>query len=132
MKFEMEQILVTAAVIINEGLILMARRSSGDDAGRWEFPGGKVEPGEDPRACLKRELKEELGIEAEIGQALEVISVPQKDRHLVLIYFKCAIIKGKPEPLQCMQVGWFRREEAELLEKPQADRLFWDRYFTRN
>lgn len=131
MKSKMKQILVTAAVIIVEDLILMAQRSSGDDAGKWEFPGGKVEPGEDPRACLKRELKEELGIDAEIGQALEVISVPQKDRHLVLIYFQCAIIKGTPEPLQCMQVNWFRREEAELLEKPQADRLFWGKYFTK-
>lgn len=129
MKYKMKQILVTAAVIISEDLLLMAQRSSGADAGKWEFPGGKVEPGEDPRACLKRELKEELGIDIEVGQVLEVISVSQNDRHLVLIYFRCELNKGEPEPLQCMQVGWFGRQEAEQLEKPLADRLFWEQYF---
>ena len=60
----MRQILVTAAVINEADMFLMAQRSHGDEAGKWEFPGGKVEPGEDPRACLRRELREELGVEA--------------------------------------------------------------------
>lgn len=126
----MKLVLVTAAVIIEEDLLLMAQRSEGDEAGKWEFPGGKVEPGEDPRACLSRELQEELGIDAQVGQVLEVVSAPQKDRHLVLLYFRCAIREGKPEPLQCRQVRWMHREEVELLKKPPADRIFWERFLT--
>ncbi|MEA4897650.1 (deoxy)nucleoside triphosphate pyrophosphohydrolase [Bacillota bacterium Meth-B3] len=58
---------VTAAVIEREGRVLLLRRASGQShAGKWEFPGGKLEPGEDERACLRRELREELGIEARV------------------------------------------------------------------
>ena len=59
---------VTAAVIEKDGKILIARRKRDDSqAGKWEFPGGKLEAGETPEACLKRELREELGIETEVG-----------------------------------------------------------------
>jgi 8-oxo-dGTP diphosphatase len=62
---------VTAAVIIEGGRVLIARRRPGARlGGKWEFPGGKIEPGESPEACLRRELKEELGIEAAIGGPL--------------------------------------------------------------
>lgn len=123
----MKPILVTAAVIVEGNLLLMAQRSDGEEAGKWEFPGGKVEPGEDPRACLARELREEMGIDAEVEEVLEVVSVLQNDRHLVLLYFKCAIREGKPEPIQCRQVGWFDRMEVGLLDKPPADRIFWEK-----
>lgn len=124
----MKQILVTAAVVIKDNMLLMAQRCDGEEAGKWEFPGGKVEPSEDPRACLKRELREELGVDAEVGPVLEVISIPQPERHLVLLYFQCAIREGKPEPLQCLQVKWVNREEIEYLEKPPADQAFWKSY----
>lgn len=127
----MKQILVTAAVIIEDNLLLMAQRSDGHEAGKWEFPGGKVELGEDPRACLRRELKEELGIDAGVGQVLEVVSVPQEGRHLILLYFQCEIREGRPKPLQCKQVKWFHRDEAELLEKPPADQLFLEKFLKR-
>lgn len=120
--------MVTAAVINEADLFLMAQRSDGDEAGKWEFPGGKVEPGEDPRACLRRELREELGVEAEVGRVLEVVSTPQNDRHLVLLYFKCVIIEGIPKPLQCRQIRWLDRKEVGLLNKPPADRLFWESF----
>ena len=62
---------VTAAVIEKDGRILIAKRRIGDrHGGRWEFPGGKIDSGETPEECLKRELREELGIEAEIGELL--------------------------------------------------------------
>ncbi len=122
----MKLVLVTAAVISEKDLFLMGQRSDGDEEGKWEFPGGKVEPGEDPRACLKRELWEELGVQAEVGRVLEVVSTPQNDHHLVLLYFKCAIVEGKPEPLQCRQIKWVPREDVKLLDKPPADRIFWD------
>ena len=60
---------VTAAIIIRDGKVLIARRNPDlTNGGRWEFPGGKIKAGESPRGCLKRELKEELGIDAEIGE----------------------------------------------------------------
>ena len=60
---------VTAAIIIKGQNVLIARRAPGEKhAGSWEFPGGKVEPGETPEACLKRELEEEFGIEAEVQE----------------------------------------------------------------
>ena len=64
---------VVAAVIVRDGRVLIARRGrSSGMSGQWEFPGGKVEPGESPAAALRRELQEELGIEAEVGALLAV------------------------------------------------------------
>lgn len=59
-------LIVTAAVIRDGDKVLVARRQSGHLAGKWEFPGGKLEPGESPKECLARELKEELGIEVAV------------------------------------------------------------------
>jgi 8-oxo-dGTP diphosphatase len=67
----MRRIRVTAAVLVKEGRVLIARRSPGRArGGSWELPGGKIENGESPEACLARELREELGIEAKIGECL--------------------------------------------------------------
>ena len=67
----MEAITVTAAVIENDGQVLIVRKRAGTrHAGRWEFPGGKVETGERPEACLEREILEELGIHVRVGQFL--------------------------------------------------------------
>ncbi len=63
-----KRITVTAAIIEREGTILIARRRRGDrQAGKWEFPGGKIEEGETPEVCLRRELQEEFGIDVVVG-----------------------------------------------------------------
>lgn len=124
----MRQILVVAGVIMREGKILLAKRPSGDsEGGKWEFPGGKVEPGEDPRDALLRELREELGVETEAGPVLEVISVASADRHLVLLYFACDLIAGEPVPLDHAALNWFLPREVADLAKPPADTQFWSR-----
>jgi len=65
----MKTILVTAAIIERDGRVLIARRREGDHlAGKWEFPGGKVEPGETPEGCLARELEEEFGVRTRVGE----------------------------------------------------------------
>jgi mutator protein MutT len=110
----------------------MAQRNTGDsEGGKWEFPGGKVEPGEDPRAALKREFFEELGVEAEAGTVLDAVSVLKNDKHLVLLYFKCNLFQNEPVAIDCQQVRWFNPDEVDLLPKPEADRIFWERYIAK-
>lgn len=110
----------------------MAQRNNGDsEGGKWEFPGGKVEPGEDPRAALKREFSEELGVEAEAGPALDVVSVRKNDNQLVLLYFQCDLLQNEPVAIDCQQVRWFNPDEVDLLPKPEADRIFWERYIAK-
>ncbi|HVJ93540.1 MAG TPA: NUDIX domain-containing protein, partial [Labilithrix sp.] len=65
--------IVAAGIVVEDARILLSRRKKGTHlAGRWEFPGGKVEPGEDPRAALRRELQEELGIVVNVGEIADV------------------------------------------------------------
>jgi 8-oxo-dGTP diphosphatase len=129
MEYLMQQLLVTAAVITENGKILLARRpEGGSEAGKWEFPGGKVRAGEEPRTCLARELQEELGIETAIGPVLDLVSVLQPDRQLLLAYFAVEIARGTPQPLECQAVEWFTPAEIERLEKPEADQRFWEEY----
>ena len=125
----MRQILVTAGVIVERDLVLMARRREHDrEGGKWEFPGGKVEPGEDPRQAIRRELQEELGITVEVGRVIDVISEVDGDLHLILIYFECAITSGEPQPFQCQEVIRGPVSRIDPLAKPPADARFWEMF----
>lgn len=125
----MRQLLVTAGVLLDQGKVLLAQRHERDsEGGKWEFPGGKVEPGEDPRRGLQRELAEELGVKVRVGRIWEVISKPKGDLQLILLYFRCELVEGTPEALDCQQVGWFLPEAVDALEKPAADHTFWQQY----
>ena len=125
----MKQVLVTAGVIGKGGRFLMAQRlPQGAEGGKWEFPGGKVEYGEDPRYGLQRELLEELGIQVAVGRILDVISTIEEARQLVLLYFECRITQGEPAPLQSQAVGWLTPEEIIALEKPDSDERFWRKW----
>ena len=82
-------ITVTAAILIRDGQVLIGRRKPGlRHAGKWEFPGGKVEPGETSRACLKRELKEEFNIHVKVGEAFadNVFSYRRGEVHLTAFW----------------------------------------------
>lgn len=125
----MKQILVSAGVIVKNGRVLMAQRMPDDSEGlKWEFPGGKVEAGEAPDACLQRELMEELEIGAGVDRVLDVFSVVKGDRQIILIYYLCHILQGEPQAIECRQFGWFRADEVDQLEKPRADTLFWSKH----
>jgi 8-oxo-dGTP diphosphatase len=127
----LEQIVVTAAFIRENGRILMAKRlPKGSEGGKWEFPGGKIEPGEDPRNCMLRELLEELGIHVEVGAVLEVISTVKEQRHIIIIYYECWIIGGELQTIECQDVRWLAPEEIDRLEKPESDTEFW--YFWKD
>lgn len=115
---------VVAGVIEDpRGRILLARRTVGRDlAGLWEFPGGKVDPGETPEQALVRELREELGIEATVGEA--VIRVPQQYPHkrLVLDVRRIAAWKGMVKGLDGQALAWAPAHTLRSYPMPGADR----------
>jgi len=112
---------VVAAVIERDGQVLIGQRKPRGRHGlKWEFPGGKVEPGEEPRAALARELREELGIEAQIGEEIERYDfsyAAQPATHL--IFFRVTEFAGEPENLDFAQIAWAERQrlpEYDFLE----------------
>jgi 8-oxo-dGTP diphosphatase len=115
---------VVAGVITDaRGRILLARRTEGRDlAGLWEFPGGKVDPGETPEQALVRELREELGIEANVGEP--VIAVPQQYPHkrLLLDVRRIATWSGAVKGLDGQALVWVPPHKLASYEMPGADR----------
>lgn len=106
-----------------QGRVLLAQRPAGrEDAGLWEFPGGKLEPGESTFAALRRELLEELGIHIEAAQAL--IRVPQAQPHR-LLWLEAMTVEawqGEPRALEAQALRWQRPEAIDPCELPAADR----------
>lgn len=115
---------VVAGVIVDaRGRILLARRTEGRDlAGLWEFPGGKVDPGETPEQALVRELREELGIDAEVGES--VIVVPQRYPHkrLRLDVRRIARWRGSVKGLDGQALAWVPPHKLSSYAMPDADR----------
>ncbi len=110
---------VTAAVIQRDGKLLIARRpANGLLGGLWEFPGGKLQEGEDLPACLRREIKEELGVEIEVGAALGVYRHAYTHFSVTLHAFACRLISGEPLPLQASDLRW--SAPAELPDYPMG------------
>ncbi|MFN3945414.1 MAG: (deoxy)nucleoside triphosphate pyrophosphohydrolase [Allosphingosinicella sp.] len=116
---------VAAALIDGEGRILLQQRPPGRAmAGLWEFPGGKVEPGERPEQALARELGEELGIEvAEDDLAPACFaSAPVGERHMILLLYLCRSWRGgDPRALEATGLLWRRPAEMRGLAMPPAD-----------
>jgi 8-oxo-dGTP diphosphatase len=118
-------VLVAAAVLIDpDGRILLSQRPPGKAlAGLWEFPGGKVEPGETPEACLVRELAEELGIEirAVCLSPLTFASHGYPDFHLLMPVYTCRRWSGIARPLEGQALKWVRPERLSDYPMPPAD-----------
>lgn len=113
---------VTAAVIEKDGKILIAKRRIGDrHGGRWEFPGGKIDAGETPEECLKRELKEELGIEAEIGELICSSTFKYMFVPLELLVYKVRHISGKFRALDHDELKWVEPSELAKYDFVKAD-----------
>ena len=115
---------VVAGVITDaRGRVLLARRAEGSElAGLWEFPGGKVEPGESPEAALARELEEELGIDVDVGAPL--IDVPQQvpRRRLRLDVRRIAAWRGTPRGYEGQALAWVPPERLVRYDMPAPDR----------
>ena len=118
----MKQVHVVAGVLRDaRGRILLARRTEGRDlAGLWEFPGGKVEPGESPEDALVRELREELGVEAEVGAPVACVPLESPGRRLLLDVREVAF-SGLPRGLEGQALAWVPLRKLSDYPMPPAD-----------
>lgn len=116
---------VVGAAIVRDGAVLAARRTAPpESAGRWEFPGGKVEPGESPELALVREIAEELGCRIELTGWLPG-SAPIGDTHELRV--ACGVLtQGEPTPTEHDLIRWVRVEDLDAVDWLDADRPFLD------
>ena len=122
-------VVVAAAMIDRDGRVLLQRRPADKAmAGLWEFPGGKVEPGERPEDALTRELAEELGVEVdpESARPATFVSGSVPDRHLLLLLYLVDRWRGEPRALEADGLAWVRPAEMRALPMPPADEPFVD------
>lgn len=116
---------VAAALVDGGGKVLLQQRSAHRQmAGLWEFPGGKVEPGERPEEALIRELREELGIDTDAAclAPATFASAPLGDKHLLLLLYVCRKWRGTPTALDSDGLKWVRPHEMFALPMPPADK----------
>ena len=115
------KIVVAAAVIERAGRFLVTRRPRGVHLeGLWEFPGGKCDEEESLADCLRRELIEELGADAIVGDEIFAVTHDYPERTIALHFFACSL-SGEPQPLIGQQMQWVAREDLRSLEFPPAD-----------
>jgi len=113
---------VTAGLIWKDGRLLISKRAKGTHLeGFWEFPGGKQEAGEELTECLEREIREELGIEARVGEPLLTVDHEYRDKRISLHVFNCAWVRGDPVALACQEIRWVGLSELSALRFPPPD-----------
>ena len=117
----MKRIHVVAAILRDPlGRVLLAQRTDAEHAGLWEFPGGKVEPGEAPEAALVRELREELGIDAVVGNAIIRVHMQQPEKHLLLDVREVSFV-GAPQGMEGQALAWVAPDTLRDYPMPPAD-----------
>jgi 8-oxo-dGTP diphosphatase len=122
----MDTVVVAAGVVIEGGRVLLTQRRSGTHlAGAWEFPGGKVHPGEDPREALRRELAEELGIDATAGEIVDVTfhRYEEAGKAVLLLFFETTRATGSPDPraIEVAEFRWATKADLDPTQFPPAD-----------
>ena len=115
---------VVAGVIRRaDGQLLITQRLADDTlGGYWEFPGGKVDLGEELKAALHRELMEEIGVETEIGAEIHHIVHAYPDRDVRLYFFEVRILSGEPQKLEVADLRWVTTDDLMNYQFPEADR----------
>ncbi len=118
-------IVVAAALVDRDGRVLLARRPLDKPmGGLWEFPGGKLQPGETPEGALVRELKEELDIDVTEAclAPIAFASAPSDGDHLLMPLFVARRWSGSPQPLAAEALAWVRPDNFSAYDMPPADR----------
>ena len=109
-------------MIFRGGKLLIAQRQAEAHlGGLWEFPGGKLEPGESFEQCLIREIREELGAEIVVGRLFEDIIHDYGEKRVHLKFFVCQLAGGEPQPIGCAALRWIESAELARYEFPAAD-----------
>lgn len=116
-----KQISVVGAVIVRDGEILCAQRGPGTLQGMWEFPGGKIEPGETPQDALEREIDEELRCRVEVGDHVETTTHEYDFGVVTLTTFYCCLIVGEPKLTGHSALMWRAPHDLETLKWAPAD-----------
>ncbi len=119
----MRQVDVVGAVIENEaGEVLCARRDPEmARGGLWEFPGGKIEPGERPEESLRREIREDLGCDIEVGAPVAEATHRYPDITVRLFTFRARLVGGQPKPREHAELRWVRMADLDQLDWAPAD-----------
>ena len=124
---EKKIIKVTAAIFVNDGMLLIAKRKpTARLPNLWEFPGGKVEPNETPRECLKRELKEEFDIDVSVGEYVGSNIHTYDFGTIELMAFRASWEKGDFKLLDHEEIRWIFKHELDQFDFAPADRAFAD------
>lgn len=112
---------VVAGAIVSAGRLFATQRGYGDWAGWWEFPGGKIEPGEAPEEALRRELREELALEVKVGEEVARVEYDYPKFHLSMRLFLC-IPEGEPTLREHSAARWLSKDELGAVRWLPADK----------
>ena len=119
---ERKHIEVVAAIIVRDGRIFATQRGYGEWKDWWEFPGGKIEPGESPEDALKREIREELATEIEVDELLTTVEYDYPKFHLTMHCYLCTIISGDLSLLEHEDARWLALDELDCVKWLPADK----------
>ena len=129
----MNQVTVSGAIILrtnpetNRKEIFATQRGYGDYKDGWEFPGGKLEPGETPQQCIEREIREELATEVRAERILGVVEYDYPTFHLSMHCILCTIVSGELKLLEHEAARWLSKETLRSVDWQPADLLILDR-----
>ena len=123
----MKTIRVVAAVICSslqrKEQVFATARGYGAYKGMWEFPGGKIEPGETPQKALIREIKEELNVDISVGEHIQTVEYDYPEFHLSMDCFWCEVIGGKFTLNEALEAKWLQKDDIRLVNWLPADLL---------
>ena len=119
---------VVAALIVRDGRLLIARRPEGKHmAGRWEFPGGKLECGESPEEAIEREIREEMAAEIRAGRVYQAIAYSYPEKDVLLLFYAASVVSGEPRPVEEAEIRWITLEELDEYTFAPVDAMLVER-----